>query len=78
MPICDENMIDKWLHHCGKNVYLHYRTWLPLDHPFRTKKILINGKVEMRGNKVKERRSFGNALKRKEGRSLGNGGSRSS
>ena len=26
-------------------------------------------------NKVKERRSFGNELKQKEGRSLGNGGS---
>ena len=46
--ICDENMIDKRLHHCGKNVYLHYRTWLPLDHPFRRKKKLFNGKVEMR------------------------------
>lgn len=47
-PICDEDMIDKRLHHCGKNVYLHYRTLLPLDHPFRKKKKLFNKKVEMR------------------------------
>ena len=37
-PICDEDMIDERLCHCGKNVYLDCRTWLPLDHPFRKRK----------------------------------------
>ena len=40
-PIGDEDMIDE-------NLYLHYRTWLPLDHSFCKKEKLFNRKVEMR------------------------------
>ena len=46
-----------------------------VDHIIRTQEGKKGNYFFQIRNKVKEERSFGNALKRKEGRSLGNGGS---
>ena len=45
-----------------------------VDHVIGHERIQRRKKIQIR-NKIKEGRSFGNALKRKDGRSLGNGGS---
>ncbi|XP_021728741.1 uncharacterized protein LOC110695822 [Chenopodium quinoa] len=46
-PICEDNMVDEYLDFYGKIVYMHTRTFLPLDHPYRKMKKPFNGKVEI-------------------------------
>lgn len=47
-PICEDDMVEERLHHCGKHVYMHHRRFLPIDHPYRKKKKPFNGKTETR------------------------------
>lgn len=45
-PICQDNMVVEHLHFCKKNVCMHHRRFLPLNHPYRNKKKPSNGEIE--------------------------------
>jgi hypothetical protein len=78
-PICQDDMAVERLHFCKKNVYMHHRRFLPLNHPYRKKKKPFNGEIEsgvarlpLTGNDVYERikdieNVFGKAFPLQEG-----------
>ncbi|XP_074356133.1 uncharacterized protein LOC141695821 [Apium graveolens] len=47
-PICEEDTNTHHLNNCKKNVYMNYRRFLPLDHPYRKRKRSFDGHVETR------------------------------
>ncbi|XP_031131782.1 uncharacterized protein LOC116033164 [Ipomoea triloba] len=47
-PICEDETYDLWLNNSKKNVFMSHRTFLPIDHPYRKKKKVFNGKSETR------------------------------
>lgn len=47
-PICEDETVDLWLNNSKKNVFMSHRTFLPIDHPYRKKKKVFNGKSETR------------------------------
>ena len=78
-PIYQADMAVERLHFCKKNVYMHHRRFLPLNHPYRKKKKPFNGEIEsgvarlpLTGNDVYERikdieNVFGKAFPLQEG-----------
>ncbi|XP_031095106.1 uncharacterized protein LOC115999392 [Ipomoea triloba] len=47
-PICEDETDDLWLNNSKKNVFMSNRTFLPIDHPYRKKKKVFNGKSKTR------------------------------
>ncbi|XP_031127661.1 uncharacterized protein LOC116029760 [Ipomoea triloba] len=47
-PIYEDETDDLWLNNSKKNVFMSHRTFLPIDHPYRKKKKVFNGKSEAR------------------------------
>ncbi|XP_031090937.1 uncharacterized protein LOC115995929 [Ipomoea triloba] len=47
-PICEDETDDLWLNNSKKNVFMSHLTFLPIDHPYRKKKKVFNGKYETR------------------------------
>ncbi|XP_031108728.1 uncharacterized protein LOC116013221 [Ipomoea triloba] len=47
-PICEDEIDDLWQNNSKKNVFMSHRTFLPIDHPYRKKKKVFNGKSETR------------------------------
>ncbi|KAL5578957.1 hypothetical protein UlMin_011399 [Ulmus minor] len=48
-PICGEDTCAKWLKNSMKFSYQHTRRFLPINHPFRSKKSWFNGEEERKG-----------------------------
>ncbi|XP_025621653.1 uncharacterized protein [Arachis hypogaea] len=47
-PCCNKNTSSLQLKHSRKTVYMDYRVFLPMDHPWRTNTRSFNGKQELR------------------------------